>query len=79
MALTVGFLLTHWDMQLESCQGKASQAASSNCPDSPGLQTGGAAATRVKPSGDPNGLLPLPETRRQVGIRWPQSTCEVLY
>eukprot|EP00884_Botryococcus_braunii_P002522 jgi/Botrbrau1/12270/Bobra.0323s0010.1 len=28
--------------------------------------------------GDPAGLLPLPETRRQVGIRWPQGPCPVL-
>lgn len=27
--------------------------------------------------GDPNGLLPTPETRRQVGIRWPQGPCYV--
>ncbi|KAL3140850.1 hypothetical protein ABBQ32_005388 [Trebouxia sp. C0010 RCD-2024] len=79
MALTVGFLLTHWDMQLVSCQGKAWQAASTNSPGSSGLQSGEAAAPQKKPSGDPHGLLPLPETRRQVGIRWPQSVCAVLY
>lgn len=29
-------------------------------------------------AGDLNGYLPLPETRRQVGIRWPQTRCEVV-
>ena len=27
--------------------------------------------------GDPDGLLPAPELRRQVGVRWPMGACHV--
>ena len=45
-----------------------------------GNQTHSASETGMSTcAGDPAGLLPRPETRRQVGIRWPQQPCQVLY
>lgn len=34
-------------------------------------------ASLVGAPGDPCGLLPRPETRRQIGVRWPQNPCFV--
>ena len=70
VALTVAVLLTCYDIHLMT----STQASNSNSiPD--WQREIDESAPFV--SGDPHGLLPLPETRRQVGIRWPQSPCEV--
>lgn len=39
--------------------------------------TDGCWASLYGAPGDPWGLLPHPETRRQIGVRWPQSPCFV--
>lgn len=77
VALTVAFLLAHFDMHLTSSQNTHKQ---------PSITPGTASKAQCKPlrtpfpeSGDPHGLLPLPETRRQVGIRWPRIPCEIEY
>lgn len=87
VALTVAFLLTEFEPALCSVSDQNGQvhqqrqfAASVEGADvrqalhHPEEQIG----TQI-PAGDPNGLLPVSETRRQVGIRWPQSPCEVVF
>ena len=82
VALTVLFFLTQFNMQLASCQSTTGQAASLEHADGPGhhlRQTAAKQVVKKLASGDPHGLLPLPETRRQVGIRWPHTVCHVSY
>lgn len=81
VALTVILMLTQFDMYLRSSTDNGNQRIQST--------SGSWSWTHLLPfassktfstqSGDAAGLLPLPETRRQVGIRWPQTVCEVTY
>ena len=86
VALTVALFLTHFDIHLLNHQSNDShnrQATLNHiCPEvkrQVSSELKSTAAAHDTPSGDPHGLLPLPETRRQVGIRWPQTRCDVIY
>ena len=85
VALTVAFFLMHFDMHLFNSQGNDSHnrqaTINHTCSEVKHQESGelkSTAAAHDSPSGDPYKLLPLPETRRQVGIRWPQTQCDVI-
>ena len=90
VALTVAFFLTQFDpslcnasvpnsqgqhmqhkQQLDSVKMVQADAKHGRC------CAEGQTCTQIA-AGDPSSFLPLPETRRQVGIRWPQTPCEVV-
>jgi len=77
VALTVAFLLTHFEMRLVSCQDSDRQDGSAQAVDH--TKQHKPMGSAFPESGDPHGLLPQAETRRQVGIRWPKALCEVMY
>lgn len=83
IALAVLFFLSQFNLQLAGCQSTTSQAGAKvgYVKDSvhQSRRTATKPAMSIMASGDPHGLLPLPETRRQVGIRWPQAVCQVVY
>ncbi len=76
VALTVAFFLTHFEMQLVSCQVSDGQHGTQAVNHTKQHKPIGSAFPE---SGDPHGLLPRAETRRQVGIRWPKAPCEVTF
>ncbi len=77
VALTVAFFLTHFEMQLASCQDSHGQHGSAQAVNH--TKQHKPMSSAFPESGDPHGLLPRAETRRQVGIRWPKAPCEVLF
>ena len=81
VALTVSLLLTTFDMHLTSSTDNNIQhmKSTSGSWSWKHLLPFASSKTFRTQSGDAAGLLPLPETRRQVGIRGPQRVCEVAY
>ncbi|KAA6426780.1 MAG: cytochrome P450, partial [Trebouxia sp. A1-2] len=77
VALTVAFFLTHFKMQLVSCQDSHGQPGSAQAIDH--TKQHKPMGSAFPESGDPHGLLPQAETRRQVGIRWPKAPCEIIF
>ena len=77
VALTVAFFLSHFKMRLVSCQDSDGQHGCTQAVNH--IKQHKPMGSAFPESGDPHGLLPQAETRRQVGIRWPKAPCEVTY
>ena len=83
LAVIVALLLSTYEMRLAH-QPCASDPRAARCSVGSDAAAGEPASEMRqhgaghKPSpGDPDGLLPAPELRRQVGVRWPMGACHV--
>lgn len=83
LAVIVALLLSTCEMRLarEACGRRPTATRCSRGADAAAEEPASemrrhGAGPRPSP-GDPDGLLPAPELRRQVGVRWPTGACYV--